>query len=185
MNNETGNNINARNNCVLELSGIVKNYKQGKQTLEVLAGIDLAIRPREVTALVGQSGSGKSTLLQIAGLLDKPTAGRIFINGQNIGKASDDLRTQLRRDYIGFVYQYHNLLGDFSALENVMLPMLIAGRPKAEAAERAAFLLEKLHLSHRLKHRPAELSGGEQQRVAIARALAQFSQTPAGRRADR
>lgn len=172
MNNETGNNINARNNCVLELSGIVKNYKQGKQTLEVLAGIDLAILPREVTALVGQSGSGKSTLLQIAGLLDKPTAGRIFINGQNIGKASDDLRTQLRRDYIGFVYQYHNLLGDFSALENVMLPMLIAGRPKAEAAERAAFLLEKLHLSHRLKHRPAELSGGEQQRVAIARALA-------------
>lgn len=139
MNNETGNNINARNNCVLELSGIVKNYKQGKQTLEVLAGIDLAIRPREVTALVGQSGSGKSTLLQIAGLLDKPTAGRIFINGQNIGKASDDLRTQLRRDYIGFVYQYHNLLGDFSALENVMLPMLIAGRPKAEAAERLPF----------------------------------------------
>ena len=160
MNNETGNNINARNNCVLELSGIVKNYKQGKQTLEVLAGIDLAIRPREVTALVGQSGSGKSTLLQIAGLLDKPTAGRIFINGQNIGKASDDLRTQLRRDYIGFVYQYHNLLGDFSALENVMLPMLIAGRPKAEAAERAAFLLEKLHLSAGRQNFPAANNSG-------------------------
>lgn len=164
--------MNNNTECVLELSEIVKTYKQGKQTLEVLSGVDLSIKPREITALVGQSGSGKSTLLQIAGLLDKPSKGQIFINGECINKVSDDLRTELRRDYIGFVYQYHNLLGDFSALENVMLPMLIAGRSKSEAEERAEFLLKKLHLSHRIKHRPAELSGGEQQRVAIARALA-------------
>lgn len=167
MNNDLINNA-----PVLQLSGIVKNYKQGKQTLEVLSGVDLSIHTGEVIALVGQSGSGKSTLLQIAGLLDKPSGGRIFINGENIGKASDDLRTSLRRDYIGFVYQYHNLLGDFSALENVMLPMLIAGKSPKEAEDRANLLLDKLKLSHRLKHRPAELSGGEQQRVAIARALA-------------
>ena len=167
MNNDLINNA-----PVLQLSGIVKNYKQGKQTLEVLSSVDLSIHSGEVIALVGQSGSGKSTLLQIAGLLDKPSGGRIFINGENIGKASDDLRTSLRRDYIGFVYQYHNLLGDFSALENVMLPMLIAGKSPKEAEDRATLLLDKLKLSHRLKHRPAELSGGEQQRVAIARALA-------------
>lgn len=166
MNNEE------QNNNVLELSGVVKTYKQGKQTLEVLAGVNLTVRPKEIAALVGQSGAGKSTLLQIAGLLDRPTGGRIFINGEDISKASDDLRTHLRCDYIGFVYQYHNLLGDFSALENVMMPMLIAGKDKKAAAEHAAMLLDKLHLSHRLKHRPAELSGGEQQRVAIARALA-------------
>ena len=164
--------MNNNTECVLELCEIVKTYKQGKQNLEVLSGVDLSIKPREITALVGQSGSGKSTLLQIAGLLDKPTKGQIFINGECINKVSDDLRTELRRDYIGFVYQYHNLLGDFSALENVMLPMLIAGRNKSEAEERAEFLLNKLRLSHRIKHRPAELSGGEQQRVAIARALA-------------
>lgn len=158
--------------CVLTLTNVTKNYRQGKQNLEVLKGIDLNIRTGEVTALVGQSGSGKSTLLQIAGLLDKPTSGQICINGNDISKASDELRTSLRRDYIGFVYQYHNLLGDFNALENVMMPMLIAGKSTAVAEERAAFLLDKLRLSHRLKHRPAELSGGEQQRVAIARALA-------------
>lgn len=159
-------------NCVLELAEVYKAYKQGKQNLEVLSGVNLCLYQGEVAALVGQSGSGKSTLLQIAGLLDRPTSGKIFINGENIDKISDDIRTSLRRDYIGFVYQYHNLLGDFSALENVMLPMLIAGKSKNEATERAEFLLKKLHLSHRLQHRPAELSGGEQQRVAIARALA-------------
>lgn len=158
--------------CVLKLSNVTKNYRQGKQNLEVLKGIDLDIRSGEVTALVGQSGSGKSTLLQIAGLLDKPSSGTICISGKDISKAGDDVRTELRRDYIGFVYQYHNLLGDFNALENVMLPMLIAGKSTSVAEERAAFLLDKLHLSHRLKHRPAEMSGGEQQRVAIARALA-------------
>ena len=157
---------------VLELRSVIKNYRQGKQNLEVLSGVDLEIAPRDVVALVGQSGSGKSTLLQIAGLLDKQTSGKVFVNGKNIDKFGDDVRTSLRRDYIGFVYQYHNLLGDFSALENVMLPMIIAHKSKKEAQERAIMLLEKMHLSHRINHRPAEMSGGEQQRVAIARALA-------------
>ena len=159
-------------NNILRLINVTKNYRQGRQNLEVLKGIDLNICAGEVVALVGQSGSGKSTLLQIAGLLDKPSEGQIFINGKNISKASDETRTTLRRDYIGFVYQYHNLLGDFTALENVMMPMLIAGKSQSDATEKATYLLDKLHLSHRLKHRPAELSGGEQQRVAIARALA-------------
>lgn len=162
----------ATSGLVLELSQVTKNYRQGRNALEVLKGVDLTIEPKEIIALVGQSGAGKSTLLQIAGLLDRPTSGKIFINGENIAQVGDDARTNLRRNYIGFVYQYHNLLGDFSALENVMLPMLIAGRAKHEAEEKAAFLLNKLKLGHRLKHRPAELSGGEQQRVAIARALA-------------
>lgn len=157
---------------VLELKQVFKSYRQGRNALEVLKGVDLVVNPAEITALVGPSGSGKSTLLQIAGLLDTQTSGQVLINGENTGKAGDDVRTSLRRDYIGFVYQYHNLLGDFSALENVMLPMLIAGKKKSDAEEKAAFLLSKLKLSHRLKHRPAELSGGEQQRVAIARALA-------------
>lgn len=156
---------------VLELKNVIKNFKQGKQNLEVLSGIDIEIAPQEIIGLVGQSGSGKSTLLQIAGLLDRPTSGKVIINGKNIEKQSDDVRTTLRRDYIGFVYQYHNLLGDFSALENVMLPMLISGKSKSDAKDRAVMLLEKMHLSHRLNHRPAEMSGGEQQRVAIARAL--------------
>lgn len=158
--------------CVLELNQVTKKYCQGRQNLDVLTGVDLRLKPQEAVALVGQSGSGKSTLLQIAGLLDKPSGGRICINGLDISKANDDVRTQLRRDYIGFVYQYHNLLGDFSALENVMLPMLIAGKDTLDAKRQAETLLDKLRLSHRLKHRPAELSGGEQQRVAIARALA-------------
>ena len=170
MNNKTM--MTENEDCVLTLTNVTKDYRQGKQNLEVLKGIDLNIRSGEVTALVGQSGSGKSTLLQIAGLLDRPSSGQICINGKDISKANDENRTGLRRDYIGFVYQYHNLLGDFNALENVMLPMLIAGQSTATAEERAAFLLNKLHLSHRLKHRPAEMSGGEQQRVAIARALA-------------
>lgn len=170
MNNTTPN--EEMNTSVLTLTDITKSYRQGRQNLEVLKGVNLCICSGEVVALVGQSGSGKSTLLQTAGLLDKPTAGQICINGKDISKASDEMRTMLRRDYIGFVYQYHNLLGDFNALENVMLPMLIAGKSKAQAEERAIFLLDKLRLSHRLRHRPAELSGGEQQRVAIARALA-------------
>ncbi len=157
---------------VLELKNVIKTYKQGKQNLEVLSGVNLEIKPQEIIGLVGQSGSGKSTLLQIAGLLDKPTSGKVIVNGKNIEKQNDDVRTFLRRDYIGFVYQYHNLLGDFNALENVMLPMLISGKNKSDAKDRAVMLLEKMHLSHRLNHRPAELSGGEQQRVAIARALA-------------
>lgn len=164
--------MNKENKPVLELVQVSKSYKQGKNSLEVLKGADLCLCTGEALALVGQSGSGKSTLLQIAGLLDRPSSGKILLNGQDASKAGDALRTELRRDFIGFVYQYHNLLSDFSALENVMLPMLIRGTTKNEAKDRAAFLLDKVKLSHRLKHRPAEMSGGEQQRVAIARALA-------------
>ena len=156
---------------VLELKGVIKSYRQGKQNLEVLTGVNLEIKTGDIIALVGQSGAGKSTMLQIAGLLDKPTSGKVILDGINVSKVSDDVRTNLRRDYIGFVYQYHNLLSDFSALENVMLPMIIANKDKKVARDRACMLLEKMHLSHRLNHRPAELSGGEQQRVAIARAL--------------
>lgn len=165
-------NENSVNVPVLELRNVTKHYKQGKNGLEVLKGVDFLLHTGEATALVGQSGSGKSTLLQIAGLLDKPSSGQIFIGGRDVSLAKDEQRTSIRRDFIGFVYQYHNLLGDFSALENVMMPMLIAGKSKNHARERATYLLEKMRLVHRIKHRPAELSGGEQQRVAIARALA-------------
>ena len=160
------------NKPTLELKKVFKSFKQGGQTLEVLRGVDLDIMPGEVIALIGPSGSGKSTLLQIAGLLDKPSSGDIYLDGQNCSKLGDAMRTSLRRDYLGFVYQYHNLLGDFDALENVILPQLIAGTPAKEASEKAKWLLSRLGLEKRLKHRPAELSGGEQQRVAIARALA-------------
>lgn len=156
----------------LELKKVVKNFKQGGQKLEVLRGVDLDIMPGEVVALIGPSGSGKSTMLQIAGLLDRPSGGNLYLDGQNCSKLGDAMRTSLRRDYLGFVYQYHNLLGDFDATENVVLPQLIAGVNIKEAEERAKWLLNRLGLGKRLKHRPVELSGGEQQRVAIARALA-------------
>lgn len=156
----------------LELKKIGKTFKQGSQKLDVLKAVDLEIMPGEIVALLGPSGSGKSTLLQIAGLLDKPSKGELYLNGQKCSKLGDNLRTSLRRDYLGFVYQYHNLLADFDARENVMLPMLIAGQKMKTAQEKADWLLNRLGLSKRLKHRPAELSGGEQQRVAIARALA-------------
>ncbi len=156
----------------LSLKKVVKNFKQGSQTLEVLKGIELDILPGEVVALVGPSGAGKSTMLQIAGLLEKPTKGEIMLDGMKCSKLGDGMRTALRRDYLGFVYQYHNLLADFDATENVMLPQLIAGVKFRDAREKAQWLLERLGLGKRLKHRPSELSGGEQQRVAIARALA-------------
>lgn len=160
------------NTSTLELKQICKHYYQGGQKLEVLKNLELKIAPKEVVALIGPSGSGKSTLLQIAGLLDRPSGGQVFIDGQNCEKANDGLRTALRRDYMGFVYQYHNLLPDFDALENVMIPQLIAGVKESAAKEKAEWLLNRLGLKERIKHRPAELSGGEQQRVAIARALA-------------
>lgn len=164
--------MNKQTAPVLELKKVTRKFKQGSQMLEILKGVDLVLRPGEITALVGPSGSGKSTLLQIAGLLDKPSGGEVLLDGQKCGKAGDALRTVLRRDFVGFVYQYHNLLPDFNALENVMLPMLIAGANAKAAAERAEFLLSRLKMDKRLKHRPSEMSGGEQQRVAIARALA-------------
>ena len=156
----------------LSLKKVHKSFKQGSQNLDVLRGVDLDIMPGEVVALLGPSGSGKSTLLQIAGLLDRPTKGDIHLDGQKCSKLGDAMRTYLRRDYLGFVYQYHNLLPDFDAMENVMLPQLIAGTNEKTAKEKAQWLLSRLGLERRLKHRPAELSGGEQQRVAIARALA-------------
>lgn len=160
------------NKPTLELKKVVKSFKQGGQKLDVLRGVDLDIMPGEIIALIGPSGSGKSTLLQIAGLLDKPSEGHIYLDGQNCSKLGDSMRTNLRRDYLGFVYQYHNLLSDFDATENVVLPQLIAGIKPKDAAEKAKWLLCRLGLEKRLKHRPSELSGGEQQRVAIARALA-------------
>lgn len=157
---------------ILELRNVYRSFKQGNQTLQVLRGVDLEVAKGEIVALIGPSGSGKSTLLQLAGLLEKPTKGDIYIEGQKCSGASDSLRTELRRDYLGFVYQYHNLLTDFSALENVMIPQLIDGVKEKQARERAKWLLSKMNLEKRMSHRPSEMSGGEQQRVAIARALA-------------
>lgn len=160
------------NKAVLELKNIQRHFGKGETITEVLKGIDLKINAGEIVALVGPSGSGKSTLLQIAGLLDTPSGGTIFVAGENASKASDKKRTSLRQNYMGFVYQAHLLLPDFSALENVMMPMLLAGVKESEAKERATKLLDMVGLSHRLTHRSGQLSGGEQQRVAIARSLA-------------
>lgn len=164
--------MNNKSAPTLELKNVYRSFKQGSQTLEVLKGVNLDIEKGEVIALIGPSGSGKSTMLQIAGLLEKPTKGEIYLDGQKCSKLGDALRTALRRDYLGFVYQYHNLLPDFDAAENVMLPQLIAGVKPKIAREKAEWLLSRLGLAKRFKHRPSELSGGEQQRVAIARALA-------------
>ena len=158
--------------AILKLKNINKTFRQGANPLVVLDKVQLEIKPKEIVALVGPSGSGKSTLLQIAGLLEQPASGDIFIDGISCAKISDAARTAFRREYLGFVYQYHNLLADFDALENVVLPQLIAGVSYKEAAEKGKWLLHRLGLSERINHRPAELSGGEQQRVAIARALA-------------
>ena len=160
------------NNLSLALKNINKTFRQGNEVLEVLKNVNLEIKPKEIVALIGPSGSGKSTLLQIAGLLENPTDGEVWINGENCTGNSDNIRTLLRRDYLGFVYQYHNLLPDFNAVENVIIPQLIAGIKYKEAQEKAMWLLQRLGLAEREEHRPAELSGGEQQRVAIARALA-------------
>lgn len=157
---------------VLELKNIKRHFGVGETKLEVLKGVDFAINAGEVVALLGPSGSGKSTLLHIAGLLDTPSGGQIFVGDNNASKANDTERTGLRQNYMGFVYQAHLLLGDFSAIENVMMPMLIAKVTPREAKKRAMELLKKMGLEKRAAHRPGQLSGGEQQRVAIARALA-------------
>ncbi|MEQ9329471.1 MAG: ABC transporter ATP-binding protein [Rhodospirillales bacterium] len=158
--------------AALELAGVTRTFEQGGEKIEVLRGVDLAVFPGEVAALVGPSGSGKSTLLQIAGLLEHPTSGTVTLFGENCSGFGDAARTSVRRAKIGFVYQYHHLLPEFSALENVVIPQMIAGTSKSEAKVRATELLEMMGLGHRLDHRPARLSGGEQQRVAICRALA-------------
>jgi lipoprotein-releasing system ATP-binding protein len=157
---------------VLRLEGIRRAFPQGGGELEVLQGIDVDLGRGTIAALVGPSGSGKSTLLHIAGLLERPSTGEVAIEGRRCGGLRDSERTRLRRERIGFVYQFHHLLPDFTALENVLMPQLIAGRGRHEARERAEGLLASLGLSARAAHRPARLSGGEQQRVAIARALA-------------
>ncbi len=157
---------------VLELVEARRTFKQGERELHVLNGASAKIMPGEAVALIGPSGAGKSTFLHIAGLLDTPDGGGVLINGRDCARMSDDERTRVRRAEMGFVYQFHQLLAEFSAIENVMLPLLIQGRSKAQAAARATELLSGLGLAERLEHRPAELSGGEQQRTAIARALA-------------
>lgn len=157
---------------VVSLDGVVRNFGRGHTELHVLRGADLTIGSGEIVALVGPSGSGKSTLLQIAGLLEKPDAGEIYIAGEACSKLNDDRRTEIRREHLGFVYQYHHLLPEFSAIENIVIPQIIAGLSKPEARARAGQLLDTLGLTDRAAHRPAELSGGEQQRVAIGRALA-------------
>ena len=154
------------------LHGICRQFRQGDSTLDVLRGAELAVWAGQSVALVGPSGAGKSTLLQIAGLLEHPDAGEVYIDAAATTHLSDVARTRIRRTEIGFVYQFHHLLPEFSALENVVLPQMIRGLSRREAAARASELLSYLGLKDRLPHRPAELSGGEQQRVAIARAVA-------------
>jgi lipoprotein-releasing system ATP-binding protein len=157
---------------ILSTAALTRSFTQGGETIEVLRGVDLAIAPGEIVALLGPSGSGKSTLLQAVGLLEGGFGGSIRIAGEEVSKLDNDRRTQVRRDRIGFVYQFHHLLPDFSAAENVILPQLIRDAAPDAAKERAETLLGALGLGHRLTHRPSQLSGGEQQRVAVARALA-------------
>ena len=156
----------------LALTNITRTFSQGPQELQIFKDLSLAVKHGEIVALVGQSGSGKSSLLHIAGLLEKPNAGTITINGQDCTAMGDRARTRIRRHEIGFIYQSHHLLPEFNALENVVIPQMIAGATLADAQGRGQDLLGRLGLTSRLEHRPAELSGGEQQRVAIARALA-------------
>src|SRR5229473_7748343 len=156
----------------LELRAVRKVFHQGGVELTVLDSIDLSLAPGEIVALVGPSGAGKSTMLHVAGLLERPDGGAVLIGGEDCGRLNDERRTMLRRSEIGFVYQFHHLLPEFSALENVMLPQMIAGVARGRAREKAAELLDRVGLAARALHRPARLSGGEQQRVAIVRALA-------------
>lgn len=156
---------------LLMVRNLHKTYKQGSNKLTILNNVDIRLYSSEICALVGPSGSGKSTLLHILGLLDSPTSGQIVMGDKDVSKLPDRARTKLRSEHIGFIYQFHHLLPEFSALENVALPQVIAGKPKQQAQEKAAGLLAQLGLSNRLHHRPGTLSGGEQQRVAIARAL--------------
>jgi lipoprotein-releasing system ATP-binding protein len=157
---------------VLRTIGLTRSFAQGGATIEVLRGVDLTVAPGEIIALLGPSGSGKSTLLQAVGLLEGGFGGSIRIAGVEVAKLDAHQRTEVRRDQLGFVYQFHHLLPDFNATENVVLPQLIYGATRAEAEARAELLLSTLGLAARLTHRPSQLSGGEQQRVAVARALA-------------
>ncbi len=157
---------------ILELKNVAMNFKSGDSVIKVLNDVNFSMEAGESIALVGPSGSGKSTLLQIAALLERPTSGSVIINGVNTKNLSDDEKTKLRRENLGFVYQFHNLLPEFSALENVMIPQLLRKVPKKQAERKALDLLDQVELHHRIYQLPKKLSGGEQQRVAIARALA-------------
>lgn len=156
----------------LALRGVGRVYRSGDEALAVLANADLVLAPGEIVALVAPSGTGKSTLLHLAGLLERPDSGTVMVDGRDAGQLSDPERTAIRRDRIGFVYQAHHLLAEFTAVENVILPQMVAGKTRSAARERATALLTDFGLSHRLDHLPGKLSGGEKQRVAIARALA-------------
>jgi lipoprotein-releasing system ATP-binding protein len=171
--------------AILELKKVERHYLQGPRRLTILNGADFVLMRGEMVALVAPSGAGKSTLLHTAGLLERPNAGDVILNGRACGRLSDDERTAIRRNEVGFVYQFHHLLPEFSAIENIMMPQIIRGLPKAEAASRAVQLLDYMRIGKRAQHRPAELSGGEQQRVAIARAVANaplvlFADEPTG-----
>jgi lipoprotein-releasing system ATP-binding protein len=158
---------------MLEATGVVKVFHGGDGgEVRVLEGVDLIVRRGEMIAIIGASGAGKSTLLHVLGALERPTAGDVRLNGEHVGNLDDESLASLRNRSVGFVFQFHHLLKEFSAVENVMMPLRIAGRTPAEARERASALLVRVGLEHRLSHRPAEMSGGEQQRTAVARALA-------------
>lgn len=157
---------------IVEVRNLCRAFTQGGETIEVLRGVDLTIAPGEIVALLGPSGSGKSTMLQAVGLLEGGFQGSIRIAGEEVAALDNDGRTRVRRDALGFVYQFHHLLPDFTAIENVMLPQLVRDEEEGAAQARAQTLLSALGLAHRLSHRPSQLSGGEQQRVAVARALA-------------
>jgi len=157
--------------AVLECRSIVRRFREGDSTLEVLSGVDLTVAPAERLAIIGASGSGKTTLLQIMGGLDDPTSGEVFVNGQSMAVTDEGAKGRLRNQYLGFVYQFHHLLPEFTAQENVAMPLLIRRLKKDDALNQAASLLDRVGLGERLDHKPGELSGGERQRAAVARAL--------------
>lgn len=156
---------------VLQCRGVVRRFREGSSTLEVLSGVDLEVEPAERVAIIGSSGSGKTTLLQIMGGLDDPDEGKVFVDGQAMHGSTELSKGELRNRYIGFVYQFHHLLPEFTAAENVAMPLLIRREPKPAALEKAGALLARVGLGERLTHKPGELSGGERQRAAVARAL--------------
>jgi len=159
-------------NEVFKIENVGRHYGQGKYRLDILKDANFSMKKGEIIGLVAPSGTGKSTLLHLAGLLERPDSGNIYVNGRDCGSLDDAARTTIRRSEIGFVYQFHHLLPEFSAVENVMMPQMIAGLGRKEARERGQQLLDYMRVGHRGEHRPSELSGGEQQRVAIARAVA-------------
>ena len=159
------------NTALLSCQNITKFYQEGTQQTEVLKQVSFSMQPSELVAIVGSSGSGKSTLMHTLGGLDQPSSGEVFIKGQSLQQMTPNALAKLRNQYLGFVYQFHHLMADFTALENVMMPMLIGQQNKTEAQDRAEQILSAVGLQHRISHRPSALSGGERQRVAIARAL--------------